>query len=207
MNRVLMVVITVVGGYALARQSAVKLPFRDPGESRLRLSWSARPERIETCRAATAQELSRELEHMRQRVVCEGRFATYALRVRIDSGQTTEQVVRGGGLRHDRLLHLLRDLTVTPGSHRLTIEFRRREEATQDTVASGTTPAAVTDTGLFAGRAERERTERTRRERAAIPAQLELDTSVVFMPGRVVVVRFDPEQRRLELMTEPGHVP
>lgn len=204
MNRILLVLVTASSGFLLARASAVPVPFRTRDEARLRLSWSARPERLETCRAATAEELSRELEHMRQRIECEGRSATYALRVRVDEGEVEESIVRGGGFRHDRPLHLLRDLALNPGIHRVRLEFERREAATpRDSLLPGVPAADSADTGVFAGRAERERIERVRRTRAAIPPRLSLDTSLGFAPGEVVLVTFDAERRRLEVRTAP----
>jgi hypothetical protein len=195
---------TGLAGFALAWSSAVPLPFRNPAEARLRLSWTARPERIETCRAASAEELARELEHMRQRVECEGRSATYALRVRVDDGPAVERVVRGGGFRHDRPMHLLEDFSIGSGVHRIALEFARRETETGSDTTVVAQRSTGTDTGLFAGRAERERTERSRRARAAIPARLTLDTTVAFAAGEVVLVTFDSERRSLVLRRGPA---
>src|SRR4029079_14524581 len=85
----------------IARASAAPVPYHDAGMAELRLSWSARPERIETCRTLSAKELEREEEHMRQRVECEGTFASYTLRVASDQRLVSESIVRGAGLRHD----------------------------------------------------------------------------------------------------------
>jgi len=89
----------------LARASATPLPVGGASMSRLRMSWTARPERIEQCRTLAAEELGGRGEHMRQQVECEGRFATYALTVEVDSSAVHEQV-RGAGLRHDRFEYL-----------------------------------------------------------------------------------------------------
>jgi len=164
------------------------------------LSWNGRPERIEVCRSASDEELEREEEHMRQRVVCDGRFATYDLRVEADGRLLGESIVRGAGLRHDRPVYLLRDFDLVSGVHRLRVSFTRRERT--DTIATNAAPRAPagSDTGIFAGRAEREGDERRRRARAAIPARLLLDTTLVFAPGRVVVVTFDHDRRELYLL-------
>jgi hypothetical protein len=184
----------------MARASAAPLPYRDRAGARLRLSWSARPERIEGCRRVSAEELAREEEHMRQRVACDGSFATYVLRVESDGRALDETVVRGSGLRHDRPLHLLRDFDLPSGTHHVRVSLTRRERTDADTTADSTEHDTKPDTGLFEGRAEREQVERRRRARAAIPARLVLDTVVVFPPGRVAVVTFDANRRTLELL-------
>jgi hypothetical protein len=191
---------SAVGLFVMARASATSLPYHDAGGSRLRLSWSARPERIEGCHQVSAEELAREEEHMRQRIVCEGSFATYTLRVEADGRALDETVVRGSGLRHDRPLHLLRDFDMPIGAHRVRVSFTRRERVDGDRTAGSTQGETKSDTGLFAGRAEREQVERRRRAGAAIPARLRLDTVVVFNPGRVAVITFDPDRRALALL-------
>jgi len=141
---------------------------------------------------------------MRQRVVCEGDFATYALRIEIDRALVGESVVRGAGLRHDRPLYLLRDYAVPAGLHRVRVTLTRREKSDSDTAAVVAALVPAADTGLFAGRAERETSERARRVRAAIPPSLVLDTAMVFTQRRVVLVTLNAERRALELRTETG---
>lgn len=198
----------VVAGVATAlvlglivRASAAPLSLRDGATARVRLSWSARPERIEVCRRLSAAELAQVAEHMRQRVECEGRFATYALRVESDGRVLGETTVHGAGLRHDRPLYLLREYDVAPGRHHVRVSFTRREKpnAATDTFAN-TTPIEVDD-DIFAGRAQREAVEHARLVRAAIPAHLELDTTIVFAPRQVVIVTFAAERRALVLLT------
>lgn len=191
--------VTGLGLFGLARLSAAPLPYH-PGETaRLRLSWSARPERIEVCRTLSAAELAKREEHMRQRVECEGRFATYALRVEADGRVIGAGVVRGAGLRHDRPMFVLRELELPVGAHRLHVELTRRERTDGDAAAFTPAPVADADTGIFAGRAQREAAERVRRARAAIPVRLVLDTALVLAPRRVVIVSFDQERRVLTL--------
>jgi hypothetical protein len=204
MRALIAILVTAFVAALLRLGTAVPAPFRHSGEALLRLSWTARPERLERCRTLNAEELARELEHMRQRVECEGRFASYALRVRIDGRPAADRVIRGGGFRHDRPLHLLANLPVRAGSHRLELEFLRRDSTTTTPDAAETRGPAATDSGIFAGRADRERDERERRRRAAIPPRLTLDTSLVFAAGRVVLITFDAERRRLDLRTGPG---
>lgn len=190
------------GGLALlAWSSSVSLPFHAQESAQLRLSWSARPERIETCRTLTAEELAQREEHMRQRVDCVGSSATYALRVEVDDRLVGESVVRGAGLRHDRPLYLLREFAVPPGTHLVRVTFTRRERTDNDAAAFAPVTSPEADTGLFAGRAEREAAEHARRARAALPPRLDLDTTLTLGPRGVALVTFDPERRLLELHT------
>lgn len=120
-------VVTGAAAALLARASAAPITFHGTDAARLRLSWSARPARIEVCRTVSAEELAKRPEHMRQRVECEGHFATYALRVEVDGRPADEAIVHGGGLRHDRPIYLLREFGVPRGAHRIRVSFTRRE--------------------------------------------------------------------------------
>ena len=195
-------VVSAAAVYVLALSSGTSMPYHRAGMATLRLSWSARPERIESCRAVSHEQLEREEEHMRQRVECEGRFATYALRVEADRRLVAESVVRGAGLRHDRPMYLLRDFAVPSGVRHVRIVFARRERKDKD-AAFAPPSGPESDTGLFAGRAEREVIERARRRRAAIPASLVLDTVLTFAPDHVIVVTFDAERRALDVLDQP----
>jgi hypothetical protein len=187
--------------FALARASAAPLAYNNNDMARLRLSWSARPERIEVCRALTAEEIARLGEHMRQRVECIGNFASYDLRVEVNGRILDEAIARGSGFRHDRPLYVLRDFNIASGSHHVRVTFTRREQAAGDTLAPAIDPTLSADTGIFAGRADRERVERQRRARAAIPARLALDTAIIMQPGHVVVVSFDVDQKSLRIIS------
>lgn len=201
-QRIAGALVTVALASGLALTSALPVPTSREAAAAVRLSWTARPEWIEECRAATEEELARVEVHMRQRVICEGAAASYRLRIRVDGTVVAEHVVRGGGLRHDRPMHVLVEQPVAPGSRHLRIELERREA--RDSL-HGTLPsdlAAVEDTGLFAGRAARELDERSRRAAAAVPPLLMLDTTVELPAQRVVLVRYDPDGRRLVLATD-----
>ncbi len=207
---------TSAGLAILAYSSAAPLAYHPEDMARLRLSWSARPERSEVCRQLSAQEQARREEHMRQRVECVGGFATYALRVAVDGRTIGETVIHGAGLRHDRPLYLLKDYSVSPGEHRVRVTLTRRErpgddapsfteaeaeeEAEAEAEAEAETPEA--DTGLYAGRAQREVTERGRRARAAIPPSLVLDTALTFAPRQVALVTFNAQRRVLQVHAE-----
>lgn len=196
---IVVIAATAVVMVAIAAGSAAPVGLH-PGESgRLRLSWSARPERIETCREVSAKELAELEEHMRQRVECDGHFATYTLEVRADDRVVATTVVRGAGLRHDRPIYLLREIDVPAGVRRIRVSFIRREQATGDTAASAH-EADDADSGISTGRAEREAVERARRGRAAVPPRLVLDTSLTILPRGVTVVTLNQERRTLELV-------
>ncbi|MGH7693998.1 MAG: hypothetical protein ACRENH_03410 [Gemmatimonadaceae bacterium] len=192
---------SAVALFVLARTSALPLGYHNEDAAGLRLSWSARPERIEVCRTLSAEEIARRGEHMRQRFECEGRFAAYDLRVEIDDRVLDETIVRGSGWRHDRPLYVLRDFTIAGGLHRVRVFFSRREQSAGDSLSLAQGPALGPDTGIFAGHAERERIERMRRARAAIPARLVLDTALALTTGRVTVVTFDVDRKSLAVIT------
>lgn len=194
---------TVAGLAALAYASAVPLPYHQADSASLRLSWSARPERIEVCRTLSAEELAELAEHMRQRVSCEGVSATYTLRIDVDGHTIGESIVRGAGLRNDRPLYLLRDYPVPPGRHRFRVSLTRREKTDDDAAAFAKAVVPDVDTGLYAGRSQREATEHARGARAAIPPTLVLDTVFTLTPRRVALVTFNANKRTLELHAEP----
>ena len=196
------IAVTAAALVLLARASAAPLPFHASPAAGLRLSWSARPERIEVCRTISEEELAQRAEHMRQRVECEGRFATYSLRVEVDGRVAGEDVVRGAGLRSDRPLYLLREFELSPGLHTIHVSFTRREKTDDDAAAFAPAVSPDADTGLYAGRAQREATEHARRARAAIPARLSLDTSLTFAPRQVRLITLNAERGGLQLLTE-----
>ena len=109
-------IVTALSLGAMALLSAAPVRSEDSESARLRLSWSARPERIETCRVLS-------------------KFATYALDVFVDGRLVHQSVVRGAGLRHDRPIFLLREIPVPPGAHRIRVSFDRREKTDNDAAA------------------------------------------------------------------------
>lgn len=185
----------------LVLQSAAPVPGPNGDDARLRLSWRARPERIEVCRQVSDDELAKLGEHMRRRIECTGRFATYALTVALDGHTLHSAVVRGAGLRNDRPVFLLDEIALPPGKRRLRVVFQRREQVE-------TSEARDLDSvaGAFerepASRARRETMERARRSGAAIPPLLQLDTVIEFQAGRVVLVTLDGERRGFRVLTQ-----
>lgn len=203
------IVVTAVAVIAMVRFSAVPVSVQGANASRLRLSWSARPERIEKCRTRSDEELAKLEPHMRQRIECDGRFASYNLSVRIGGRTVHESIVRGAGLRNDRPIYLLEDLPAEPGERHVRITFQRREKNDDeesddhhrdDSGHDEDRDKAAGDTGIFAGRDVRERVERERRKRAAIPPKLEIDTTLRFVPGRVIIVTLDSDRGALQVL-------
>lgn len=170
-------VLALVGAIGLSWASHAPLAVREDGKAALRLSWSARPERIESCRAQTEQELAKLPAHMRQPVICEGGSAVYRLEVRRDGRLLADDLVRGGGLRHDRPLYVFREIPQTPGSALITVRFDRTDPAPApgQTVQLNSTANQVAD----------------------LPRSLVLERRVQFGAGAVVLVTYDPEQRAL----------
>lgn len=201
----LAVAATALGLLGLAAASTWPLPYREGSSAHLRLSWSARPDRVEVCRTLSEEELAGLAEHMRQRIQCEGGPASYALTVTIDGGEVAGEVVRGGGLRHDRPIHLLEEYPISAGRRQIRVTFTRREALSPEAgQPDGAAPGAVVDTGLFAGRAGREANERARRIQAAVPPLLRLDTTLTLAARQVVLVTLDAGGRELVLRTTGG---
>ena len=128
---------TIAAAWALAASSGVSIPWHQAGAAELRLSWSARPERIEVCRTLSVEELAALPAHMRRAVECEGRSATYDLQVTVDGAELEQMLVQGSGLRSDRPIFFLRSYRVEPGTRRIAVTLARREPADSmaDTVA------------------------------------------------------------------------
>lgn len=199
-RRHLMPLIGTVGILALlAVATGPLVPHHAPGRAALRLAFRARPDRIEVCRAPTAEELEQVAAHMRQERICEGIAASYQLRVLIDDALLLDRTVRGGGLRHDRPVQVDLDQDVPPGVRRIQVSLTRREAATTDSTSVPIAPRIGSDTGLYAGRAIREAEERTRRDLAALPLSLTLDTIITVPTQRVLLVTFDPDTRAWRL--------
>jgi hypothetical protein len=150
----------------LAASSAVDVPWHEAATAELRLSWTARPERIDRCRVLTESELVDVPVHMRRAVECDGQAATYVLTVRVDGRSVDSAVVRGSGARHDRPIFLLRRYPIEPGRHRVEVRMRRREAVD---IEGDTMPT----------------------DRSRLPRDLPLDTLVTARAGAVVLVHYD----------------
>lgn len=175
----------------------------------VRLAWSVRPERIETCRTLTDAELANVPAHMRQRVQCEGRSANYRLRVTVNGAAQLDTTVTGGGARSDRPVYVLRDLPVPPGGHALAVTFEREALPADSTAEDDDDDAddegehrLAPDT-LLAGRAEREAEERHRRREEAVPPLLQWGDTITLQPREVLLITYDVDRRALVSRARP----
>jgi hypothetical protein len=192
--------VTVGLAWLLAASSGVNVRWNPAGATELRLSWSARPERIETCRELSDAELAERPAHMQRRIECVGGSATYALAVTVDDSVLDDEVIHGSGLRQDRPIFLFRRYALVEGEHRVRVTFTRRERR-DSLVGPEDGPLSArderTEVPERAGRDDRddrevrERQERRGRVHAAIPPALALDTVVTFRRGTAVLVTYD----------------
>jgi hypothetical protein len=176
-------IVTVASALALAFVSAAPFRVNALPDARLRVAFSARPERIETCRIPSADELAKLPTHMRQGVVCEGITASYRLEVRRDDSLVAGALLRGGGLRHDRQIYALRELSVPSGRSTIDVRLERL-----DTVAARP------------GGAQHESDEHRRRVADEVPPMLTLHEDVTLDPREVLLVTYDQASRRLRIV-------
>ncbi len=186
----------VTVGAALALTLVSDAPFRVNAlpDARLRVAFSARPERIETCRRPSADELASLPAHMRQGVVCEGTTASYRLEVRRDDSLVASALLRGGGLRHDRRLYALRELTVPSGRSTIDVRLVR-----VDSVGSLERRTDHVDDDARPDNDDRSRDEEEHRRRVAdeVPPILTLHEVVTLDPREVLLVTYDQASHRL----------
>lgn len=159
-------VVTIVAAWALAASSGVPVRWHADDAAELRLSWSGRPERIETCRMLSEDELAQRPAHMRRSMECEGRSATYDLRVSADGVMLDSLVVRGSGARGDRPAFVLRRYQLEPGMRRVRVTLARREPVDP---AADTAPATT----------------------STLARHVALDTAIAVEAGAVVLVTYD----------------
>ena len=192
------VAMAVLAALGLRAATAKELASPTAGSSLVRLSWTARPERVERCRRLTDDELAQRPAHMRMRMECEGGFARYLLTVRVDGNLVAGDTIRGGGVRHDRPMHVFNEIAVAPGSRHLVVELARLDSVSTDsTDSAAATPGGQGADTLLGAREGREMDERRRRVAEAIPARLILDTTVALAAGGVVLVTWDAGSRKL----------
>lgn len=163
---------------AMTWASTAPLSIAPSTRAVVRVSLGARPERIERCRTVTDAELAKIAPQMRQQVICEGTTARYTLEIRRNDTVLHSQLVRGGGLRHDRQLYVSRDIPVAPGQATYRVDLVRLDRASSGGVA-------------------RDTAERRRRREQAIPPALRLDIEATLAPREVLLVTYDPGRRRL----------
>lgn len=165
MRRLALAALLAGTGWLLASSSGWPVIWHGADAAMLRLSWVARPERIEECRDLTPEELDARPAHMRQARECLGGSATYRLTVGVDDQTVATDVLTGGGMRSDRAIFVLRELPLQPGIRRVRIQFARVEPAT-----------APMDSANV--------------RRGAVPRALVLDTVVTVPVGAVALASF-----------------
>jgi len=173
LNRALALIVTAAIVTGIAWASRLPMAAHGSSDAVLRLAWSARPERIEECRAPSAEELASRPKHMQQKLICDGTAARYRLEVRHDGRLVADHEVRGGGLRHDRRLYVFHELRVPPGNAHVDVRFTRIDSPTSKS-------------------ASHQRGE-------VVPARLALDEQLTFRPRQVVLVTYDADDRELEI--------
>ena len=201
------VIALLLGGLALAALVGLsRAPYRIAGgtEALLRLSWSGRPERVERCRKLSDEELAKVPAHMRQRVQCEGHSARYVVRVLGNATPLSIDTVTGGGLRGDRAIHMLREYRLPAGAHAIAVEIARLDTLSSDAHDEDEDTAHVERDEGRLDRDSRERDERRRQREERLPARLALDTTVRLAPGAVLLVSYDPIERRLTAAGAPS---
>jgi hypothetical protein len=163
----------------------------------VRISFGARPERIEQCVTQTDEELAKVAPQMRQRVVCEGAAARYRLELFHDGRLVLSEVVRGGGLRHDRQLYVFREVAVPARPAALSMRLTRIDTVGATEEEEDDDDDEEEDDELLGGRAGREREERRRRRAESIPPELALDLRATLAPREVLLLTYDADRRRL----------
>ena len=174
--RALGLAVALMAGVAITRASVFNMSVDASAAAVLRLAWTARPDRSETCRQPSESEQAKIPAHMRQAMICEGATAEYRLTVGRNGRAIADHIVRAGGLRHDRPLYVFDEFRLPAGDAIITVQFDR----------VGTPPASSNGTAPL------------RRDHAeVVPASLRLERQFRFLAGEVVLVTYDPEQRIL----------
>ena len=192
----------VVGALLLAilvATSHTPFTFNSADDALLRVAWSARPERVESCHTLSEEELEKLPAHMRQRVVCEGTTASYSFEILRDGDTLSSTILRGGGLRHDRQLYAYQQLPIPHGRSTLQVTLTRLD--------SGTPGVASTDDGPVAAapvteREQRELDERRRRLEDEVPHSLTLSETLTLAPREVALLTYDAESRAFRLVRQ-----
>jgi hypothetical protein len=122
-TRFLTLVVSCVAAVTIAGLSRLPVSSPEGSQPLVRLSWRILGVRAEECRPRTEEELAALAAHMRTPEVCTGGVVDYALTVSIDGVVLITDTVRPAGARRDRPVYVFRDLPVSPGTHRVEVEF------------------------------------------------------------------------------------
>ena len=195
--------IIIAFGLLLAMTWGSTAPLRvaTTDDAIVRLSLGARPQRIETCRTQSDEELEKLAPQMRQRVICEGVTARYRLSVRRNGDVIHDQLVRGGGIRHDRRLYVSRDLRVPAGPAVFTVELVRIDTVSLEEDEEEEGEEEEHERAMSADRQRREGEERRRRREEDVPPELRVEVEASLEPREVLLVTYDPVRRRLVTVT------
>ena len=178
--------------------SNAPMAVHDSEQGIVRLAWSVRPERIESCRQQSEEELARLPAHMRQPVVCEGTSAQYRLIVRHDGVVVAERLVHGGGLRQDRRIYVFQELPLEPGDGTIEVRF--------DRIGPDAPLVTAPETDHDDRKTKRDADDRQAesQERLAagetVPPHLTLTQRLRIRPREVVLVTYSQERRALAVL-------
>ena len=207
--RALGVALAALGLFAMAWASRAPLRVAAGDRATVRLSIGARPERIEKCVAQSDEQLAKLAPQMRQRLVCEGVTARYQLELRRDGELVLAQLVRAGGLRHDRQLYVFKETAVPPGRSSIDLRLTRidtvasdERDASDETQEENRSDRADGQDG-HDGHEAREAEARRRRRKASVPPTLALVLEVSLAPREVLLLTYDPELRTLKAVRAP----
>lgn len=182
--------LVAIGGLAaVVWASSAPLTVHDEPHGLLRLAWSARPERIETCVEQSDEALARLPQHMRQPVLCEGVTAHYRLIVHAGGRLIAERIVRGGGLRQDRRLYVFDELPLEAGDVLLDVLFERLD--------SGRSSPVSTSVPEEHGAAAPPAGARHQPVGDAVPPRLRFHERVHVRPREVLLITYSPELKTL----------
>lgn len=205
LGRALGFVVALAVSVGIAWASTWRQTPNDSAQAVLRLAWTARPERVEHCRSQSEEELAKIPAHMRQAVVCEGTTAAYRLEVRREGSVLLDQIVRGGGLRHDRPLYVSHDIPLPPGDAMVSVRFVRIDDS--GSANGGNAADAGSDRegaahgrqspAIDPARRQREAEERLRLVGEIAPRALLLERRFQFSSRQVILVTYDTERREL----------
>jgi hypothetical protein len=200
LDRALGLAAAIAAVVGIAWLSTVRTRPNESADAVLRLTWSARPERVEDCRPQSEEALAKLPPHMRQALICEGTTATYQLEVRRDGTVIDQQIVRGGGMRHDRPLYVSRDIPVPAGDAAISVRLTRLG-ATTSAGVSGDERHERDESGkgslMTDDRRRRESEERRWERGEELPASLSIERRLHFVSREVILVTYDPERREL----------
>ena len=121
--RVVGAIVAVLLATGTAWLSRAPLEFGHASEALIRLSWRVDGVTVEACRTLTEEELANLPVHMRNPNACIGQIAPFVLRAAVGGREVLNDTLSPGGARGDRPIYVLRDLSVPPGNHAVTVRF------------------------------------------------------------------------------------